>query len=94
MTTCSLTQCLALLSLAIATAAIEMLSGDFGIRSSRKLEIMADAAYAILCKNSREITGKFLIDDEVIRQEGITDLEPYANCPGMYVCIYENMIIN
>ena len=67
---------------AINTAAIEMLLGDFGVRTSRKPEIMADAAYAIVTKSSSEVTGQFLVDDDVLRNEGITDFEPYSNVPG------------
>ena len=52
------------------------------MRMSRKPEIMGDAAYFILTKNSRELTGQFLIDDEVVKQNGINDLEQYANVPG------------
>ena len=67
---------------AIATAAVKnLLGGDAGIRGSRKPEIMADAAYAILTKPSRELTGKFLIDDEVLAAEGKTDLREYAVDP-------------
>ena len=68
--------------LAIATAAIEMLLGEEGVSGSRKPEIMADAAYVILTKPSREMTGQFLIDDDVLRKEGITDFESYSNVPG------------
>ena len=39
---------------------------------------MADAAYAILTRDSRECTGNFFIDDDVLKAEGITDLEQYA----------------
>ena len=67
---------------AIATAAMEMLGGEEAVRMSRKPEIMGDAAYFILTKNSRELTGQFLIDDEVVKQNGINDLEQYANVPG------------
>ena len=66
----------------IATAAIRnLLGGDAGIRGSRKPEIMGDAAYAILTKPSREYTGKFWIDDEVLAAEGKTDLTEYAIDP-------------
>jgi citronellol/citronellal dehydrogenase len=44
---------------------------------SRKPEIMADAAYAIFKRPSREATGNFYIDDEVLAAEGITDLSGY-----------------
>ncbi|HEY0191936.1 MAG TPA: NAD(P)-dependent oxidoreductase [Kofleriaceae bacterium] len=67
---------------AIATAAVKnLLGGDFAIRGSRKPEIMADAAHAILTKPSRELTGKFLIDDDVLAAEGVTDLSMYAVDP-------------
>ena len=66
----------------IATSAIKnLLGGDAGMRGSRKPEIMGDAAYAIVTKPSRELTGKFLIDDEVLIAEGKTDLSEYAMDP-------------
>lgn len=67
---------------AIATAAIKMIAGDAGMRSSRKPEIMADAAHAILTRDSRECTGNFFIDDEVLQAEGVTDLDAYAVDPS------------
>lgn len=67
---------------AIATAAMEMLGGEAGVRMSRKPDIMADAAHLILTQNSRNMTGKFLIDDEVLMQHGITNMDQYANVPG------------
>lgn len=66
----------------IATAAIKnLLGGDAAMRGSRKPEIMGDAAHAILTKPSRDYTGKFLIDDEVLAAEGKTDLSEYAMDP-------------
>jgi len=68
----------------IATAAVQnLLGGDETIRRSRKPSIMADAAYAILTKPSRSFTGNFCIDDEVLRAAGVTDLDQYANVPGV-----------
>ena len=68
----------------IATAAIRnLLGGEAALRQCRKPEIMGDAAHAILTRNSREHTGNFYIDDEVLAEEGITDLEPYAMTPGV-----------
>ncbi|MBX3422444.1 MAG: NAD(P)-dependent oxidoreductase [Pirellulaceae bacterium] len=62
----------------IATAAIQnLLGGDKIMRLSRKPDIMADAAHAILTKPSREFTGNFAIDDEVLAQQGIVDLRSY-----------------
>jgi citronellol/citronellal dehydrogenase len=68
---------------AIATAAVRnLLGGDKVINASRKPEIMGDAAWAILSRDSRQCTGNFFIDDEVLAEEGITDLEQYAVKPG------------
>ena len=50
---------------------------------TRQPSIMADAAYAILTRNARTTTGKFFIDDEVLREAGVTDFSPYAVKPGM-----------
>ena len=67
---------------AIATAAVQMLGGDKMMAASRKPEIMADAAHAILKRDSRTASGNFFIDDEVLQEEGITDLDQYAVNPG------------
>ena len=67
----------------IATAAVHMLGGDELMMHSRKPEIMADAAYVILTKPSRDFTGNFCIDDAVIEDEGITDLSHYAVNPEL-----------
>ncbi|XP_034188152.1 hydroxysteroid dehydrogenase like 2 [Osmia lignaria lignaria] len=67
---------------AIHTAAIEMLSGPDSSDFSRKPEIMGDAVYALISKDSRSITGQFLIDEEILKQEGITDFTDYACNPA------------
>jgi citronellol/citronellal dehydrogenase len=67
----------------IATAAVQnLLGGDALIRRSRKPDIMADAAHAILTRSSRECSGNFFIDDDVLRQAGVTDFNLYAMVPG------------
>ena len=67
----------------IATAAVQnLLGGDEVMKGSRSPEIMADAAHAIFVRNSRQHTGNFYIDDEVMAAEGITDLSKYAMVPG------------
>ncbi|KAH8361782.1 hypothetical protein KR200_009918 [Drosophila serrata] len=63
---------------AIHTAAIEMLTGPDSAKWSRKPEIMADAAYAILSREPKAATGQFFIDDEVLESVGVTDLSDYA----------------
>ena len=68
---------------AIATAAVlNLLGGEDTIRRCRKPEIMADAAHAILTRDSRECTGRFFIDDDVLAEEGVTDLQQYAVDPS------------
>ena len=63
----------------IATAAVQnLLGGDYLIQRSRKPEIVADAAFAILSRHAKECTGNFFIDEEVLRAEGITDFLHYA----------------
>lgn len=67
----------------IATAAVQnLLGGDELTRRSRKPEIMGDAAHVILTKPSREFTGNFCIDDEVLESAGVSDLSVYAVDPS------------
>ena len=68
----------------IATAAIQnLLGGETVMKGSRKPEIMGDAAYAIFQQPSRECTGNFFIDDEVLAKfAGKTNLDEYAVTPG------------
>lgn len=66
---------------AIDTAALAMIPG-VDLSTCRKPEILADAAYAILNRVSRECTGNFFIDDEVLATEGVTDLDHYSVVPG------------
>ncbi len=66
----------------IATAAVQnLLGGEAMVRRSRKPEIMADAAHAILVRDSRTCTGNFFTDEEVLRSEGVNDLGTYAVDP-------------
>ncbi len=65
----------------IATDALNMIPG-VSLANGRKPEIMADAAHAVLTRPARGFTGKFLIDDEVLREAGITDLSRYAVDPA------------
>jgi citronellol/citronellal dehydrogenase len=66
----------------IATAAIEFNFPEAILRASRKPAIVADAAHAILLRDSKTFSGNFFIDDEVLRAEGVTDFEKYAVSPG------------
>lgn len=62
---------------AIDTEAIGLIAGAEGRRRTRSPQIMADAAHWVLTQPSRALTGQFLIDDEVLRGAGVTDLSPY-----------------
>jgi citronellol/citronellal dehydrogenase len=68
---------------AIATAAVKnLLGGDEAIKGSRTVEIMSDAAHVIFTKPSTEATGKFFIDEDLLRAEGVTDFSKYAIDPN------------
>jgi len=67
----------------IATAAVNnLLGGEMLMNMSRTPEIMADAAWYILSKSSTECTGNSFIDEQVLANEGITDLSKYSVVPG------------
>jgi citronellol/citronellal dehydrogenase len=66
----------------IDTAALQIALAKAGSderRRVRKPQIMADAAYIILTANSREFSGNFCIDEQVLRGAGVTDLSPYRD---------------
>lgn len=68
---------------AIDTAAIRnVLGSDEMARGCRLVSIMADAAYAILCRDSGTCSGNFYIDEQLLREEGVTDFDQYAVEPG------------
>lgn len=66
----------------VHTAAIDMIRGPENAKFARKVDIMADAAYAILIRDPKTCTGNFYIDEQVLAQEGIIDLKPYNCVPG------------
>lgn len=66
----------------IATAALAMLGDAVRTDHCRTPEIVSDAAWAVLTRPSRQTTGQFLLDEEVLREEGETDFERYAVSPG------------
>jgi citronellol/citronellal dehydrogenase len=70
----------------IGTAALQVAMSSHGNAERRRVrrpEIVADAAYLILTKDSREFTGKFCIDDEILRSAGETDFTQYRD-PGVH----------
>ena len=67
----------------IATAAVQnLLGGDEAMAVSRKPQLYADAAYAVVTRPSREYTGNTLLCEDVLAEEGVTDFDVYAYVPG------------
>jgi citronellol/citronellal dehydrogenase len=67
----------------IATAAVEnLLGGASVLRGCRHPSIVADAAHVILTRPSRDFTGRFCIDEDVLREAGVVDFTPYAVDPS------------
>ncbi len=67
----------------IATAAIEFeLGSRDAFKRARTPAIMADAAHAILASQGRSITGRLLIDEDILRERGVTDFEQYRFDPA------------
>lgn len=65
----------------IHTAASDMISGPSFSLYTRKVDIVADSAYAILIRDPGTCTGNFYIDEQILAEEGITDLKQYACHP-------------
>jgi citronellol/citronellal dehydrogenase len=67
----------------IATAAVaNLLGGAEALAGARSPAIMSDAAHAVLVRDPRSCTGNFFIDEDVLAQEGVTDLDRYRSVPG------------
>lgn len=66
----------------IATTTIKDHFAPEVYQGSRWPAIMADAAYAILCREAKQCTGNFFIDEQVLREAGVTDFTPYAVDPN------------
>ncbi|NXJ85499.1 HSDL2 protein, partial [Trogon melanurus] len=66
---------------AIHTAAVDMLGGSGIEKQCRRTDILADAAYCILTK-PKSFTGNFIIDEVLLREEGVKDFDVYAIAPG------------
>jgi citronellol/citronellal dehydrogenase len=76
----------------IATAAIEFNFPEQVFRASRKPAIVADAAYQIFMRNSRDCSGNFFIDEEVLQASGVTDFAQYAVTPG--AALFDDLFLN
>src|SRR5246127_1989671 len=67
----------------VATAVVQnLLGGDEAMARARKPEVYSDAAYAVLTRPARELTGNTLLCDDVVVESGVTDLSVYDCVPG------------
>ncbi|HEX4806938.1 MAG TPA: NAD(P)-dependent oxidoreductase [Conexibacter sp.] len=72
----------------VATAAVQnLLGGDAAMARARKPEIYADAAYAILNRPARDCSGNAFLCEDVLLEEGVTDLSAYAYVPGAELAV-------
>ena len=68
----------------INTAAVKnQLGGIAEVTHARQPTIMADAAHAILLRDARSCSGNFFIDEQVLRDEGMTDFSGYRVDPHL-----------
>ncbi len=78
----------------IATAAIEFAVGDKNMLNlCRNTDIMADAAYEIISTPELGLTGKLLIDEDILRDRGVDDFDKYANNPQFKERLYPDLFI-
>ena len=59
-----------------------IVGGEQMMKKSRKPDIMADAAHWILTQDAKACTGNFFIDEDLLRESGVTDFEHYSVVPG------------
>ena len=72
----------------VATAAVQnLLGGDEAMARARRPEIYADAAYAVLTRPARECTGNAFLCEDVLAEEGVTDLSAYSYVPGAELAV-------
>ena len=79
----------------IATAAIEFQQGNReSFKHARTPEIMADAAYVILSSSKRQITGRLLIDEEILRESGVSEFEHYRFEAGSSAALMTDLFVD
>jgi citronellol/citronellal dehydrogenase len=78
---------------AIDTAAMAEFEGHVQVGVLRTPEIMADAAWLVLTSDARTNTGRFLIDDEILAENGVTDLSAYAPAGAKDVDIMPDVFV-
>jgi len=79
----------------IATAAIEFQLGNReSFKHARTPHIMADAAHVILGSSGRRITGRLLIDEEILRESGVTGFDHYRFEPGSTASLMPDLFVD
>ncbi|MBC3206830.1 NAD(P)-dependent oxidoreductase [Pseudomonas sp. SWRI111] len=79
----------------IATAAIEFQLGNReSFKQARTPAIMADAAYVVLSSSARQITGRLLIDEEILREDGVTDFDHYRFEPNSKAALIPDLFVD
>lgn len=76
----------------IATDALRMIPG-IDISRCRKPSVVADAAYEVLTSYTASVSGQFLLDEDVLREAGVTDFARYAvdpTCTDLEVDLFLN----
>jgi citronellol/citronellal dehydrogenase len=72
----------------VATAAVQnLLGGDEAMAHARRPEVYADAAYAVVTRPARDCTGNAFLCEDVLVEEGVTDLAPYSYVPGAELAV-------
>jgi citronellol/citronellal dehydrogenase len=66
----------------IATSALNVAAPGEAAQA-RTPQVMADAAYVILTSDSRQRTGRLHLDEQVLREAGVTDFGRYCATPGV-----------
>ncbi len=79
----------------IATAAVEFEAGSKqALDRARQPEIMADAAYLVLTSTSSELTGQWLIDEEILKQHGTTEFDHYRYKPDSADALMTDLFVH
>uniref|UniRef100_A0A915I8V9 Hydroxysteroid dehydrogenase-like protein 2 n=1 Tax=Romanomermis culicivorax TaxID=13658 RepID=A0A915I8V9_ROMCU len=77
---------------AIWTAAMNVIADETARKSCRKSDILADAAYVVLTRDSKSHTGQFYVDEQVLKAEGVTNFDQYSEVPGSGIFTYQEQL--
>ena len=78
----------------IATAAIEFAVSAALLPHCRTVDIMADAALAVLTTADGSLNGQNLLDEDLLRARGATDFARYAVNPANINSLYPDLFLN